>query len=139
MTPTAILEVDLAAIVDNWRGLGARHPTGPVAGVVKANAYGLGAARVVPALYAAGCRHFFVAKLAEAMAIRALAPDAMLAVLNGLVPGDEADFAASGILPVLGSLGEIETWTTTARRTRPSWTPCRTIMRVSTGSICATS
>jgi alanine racemase len=116
MTPTAILEVDLAAIVDNWRGLGARHPTGPVAGVVKANAYGLGAARVVPALYAAGCRHFFVAKLAEAMAIRALAPDAMLAVLNGLVPGDEADFAASGILPVLGSLGEIETWTTTARR-----------------------
>ena len=45
-----------------------RHPSGPVAGVVKADAYGLGAAAVAPALYAAGCRHFFVALLDEALA-----------------------------------------------------------------------
>ena len=57
------------------------HPSGPVAGVVKADGYGLGARPVAQALYAAGCRHFFVALLDEALEIRQLVPDAMLAVL----------------------------------------------------------
>ena len=42
----AVLEVDLAAIVANWRLLSARHHAGPVAGVVKADAYGLGVRQV---------------------------------------------------------------------------------------------
>ena len=50
--------------------LRARHPSGPVAGVVKADGYGLGARPVAAALYAAGCRHFFVALLDEALAVR---------------------------------------------------------------------
>jgi len=79
--------------------------------VVKADAYGLGAERVAPALYEAGCRHFFVAHLQEALAIRRLVPDAMLAVLNGLWPGDAPVYAEQGILPVLGSVAEIEGWT----------------------------
>ena len=53
-TDGAVLEVDLGSVVANWRTLGALHPSGPVAGVVKANAYGLGADRVAPALFAAG-------------------------------------------------------------------------------------
>ena len=65
----AELSVDLGAVADNWRGLRARHG-GAVAGVVKADAYGLGAAAVAPALHRAGCRHFFVAHLDEALAIR---------------------------------------------------------------------
>jgi alanine racemase len=115
-TPTATLTIDLGAIAANWRALSALHPSGPVAGVVKADAYGLGAAHVVPALLAAGCRHFFVAKLEEALAIRAFIPGAMLAVLNGLAPGDEAVFAAHGVLPVLGSLEEIARWRAMAGR-----------------------
>ncbi|HSU06732.1 MAG TPA: alanine racemase [Acetobacteraceae bacterium] len=111
----AILDIDLAAIVANWRLLTGRHPSGPVAGVVKADAYGLGARAVAPALYAAGCRHFFVALLDEALAIRTLLPGAMLAVLNGLFPGTEADYIASNITPVLGSLAEIDAWTAAAR------------------------
>src|SRR4051812_44821927 len=106
----AELEIDLAAIVANWRDLCRRHPGGPVAGVVKADAYGLGAEFVAPALYAAGCRHFFAAHLQEAVAIRALVPDASVAVLNGLWPGDAPVYAEHGILPVLGSLPEIEAW-----------------------------
>ncbi len=111
----AVLEVDLAAIVANWRSLCARHRSGPVAGVVKADGYGLGARSVAPALYAAGCRHFFVALLDEALAIRDLVPDAMLAVLGGLIPGSEADCIAHDVVPVLGSLGEIDAWTAAAR------------------------
>src|SRR3954454_24763569 len=70
----AILEVDLGAIVANWRRLGRLHPPGPAAAVVKADGYGLGARHVAPALHAAGCRHFFVALLDEALVIRDLAP-----------------------------------------------------------------
>jgi alanine racemase len=105
----AILEVDLAAIVANWRDLRARHQ-GAVAAVLKADAYGLGAAEVAPALLAAGCRHFFVALLDEALVIRHLVPGAMLAVLNGMVPGTEAIYHSQGIDPVLGSLDELARW-----------------------------
>jgi alanine racemase len=112
----AVLEIDLAAIAANWRFLRARHPSGPVAGVVKANAYGLGAAAVVPALHAAGCRHFFVAHLHEALAIREFAPASLIGVLNGLIPGTEPDYVAHGLTPVLGSLAEIDAWSAEARR-----------------------
>ena len=107
---TATLIVDVGAVVANWRMLSALHSAGAVAGVVKADAYGLGAVRIVPALRSAGCRHFFVAHLSEALAIRPLVPDAMVAVLNGMDPGSEGDYIAHGITPVLGSLAEIARW-----------------------------
>jgi alanine racemase len=119
--PLARLEIDLSAITANWRALAERHGSGPVAGVVKADGYGLGAQRVAPALHAAGCRHFFTAHLAEAIAIRPSLmqpglPGAMLAVLNGMPAGSEAAFLAHGILPVLGTPGEIVRWSALARR-----------------------
>jgi alanine racemase len=113
----AILEVDLGAVVANWRLLRALHPSGPVAGVVKADGYGLGARPIATALHAAGCRHFFVALLDEALAIRDRVRDAMVAVLGGVIPGSEADYLAHDIVPVLGSLAEIDAWTRTARAT----------------------
>ncbi|HST75557.1 MAG TPA: alanine racemase [Acetobacteraceae bacterium] len=112
----ARLEIDLDAIAANWRFLRDRHPSGAVAGVVKADGYGLGARQVAARLYREGCRHFFVAHFAEARAIRDLLPDAMLAVLNGLIPGTEAEYTATGILPVLGSLAEVGAWSAAARR-----------------------
>lgn len=118
MTPTGptVLEIDLDAVAANWRALAARHPSGPVAGVVKADAYGLGASLVVPRLCREGCRHFFTAHLAEAVAIRALAPGATIAVLNGLWPEQAGEYVAWDLLPVLGSLGEIDAWAAQARR-----------------------
>ncbi|MBV9755459.1 MAG: alanine racemase [Alphaproteobacteria bacterium] len=113
----ATLEIDPGAVVDNWRLLCRRHPGGAVAAVVKADAYGLGARAVVPALVAAGCGHFFVASLDEALAVRDLAPGAVLAVFNGAAPGSEPEFAARGITPVLNSLAQIDAWAALARRT----------------------
>jgi alanine racemase len=112
----AVLEIDLAAIVANWQMLCTRHQAGPVAGVVKADAYGLGARQVAPALHAAGCRHFFVALLEEALLIRSLVPGALVGVLNGLTPGSEADFVVHHLTPVLGSLAEVDRWTAAARQ-----------------------
>ena len=105
MDPSAILHIDLAAIVENWRLLAARAAPGAVAGVVKANAYGLGADKVAPALRAAGCRHFFVAHLAEGIALReTLGSGPVIAVLNGFAPGADSDAA---LVPVLNSLGDV--------------------------------
>lgn len=112
----ARLEIDLSAIVANWRILRQHHPSGPVAGVVKADAYGLGAAHVAPALHAAGCVHFFVAMLDEAMALRDCVPGAMLAVLGGPEPGSESEYVRKNITPVLNSLAEIDAWAAAARR-----------------------
>ncbi|HET6182717.1 MAG TPA: alanine racemase [Acetobacteraceae bacterium] len=112
----ATLEIDLGGIVANWRALCAAHPSGKVAAVVKADAYGLGALAVVPALHAAGCRHFFTALPAEALAISDHAPGALIGVLNGLLPGAAADYAAGGLVPALGSLAEIDAWAAEARR-----------------------
>jgi len=86
--------------------------------VVKANGYSLGAEQISKRLNAAGCQNFFLAHLSEAMALRSIVPDAMLAVLNGVLPGDEAAFADGGIAPVLGSLDEIDRWTALARSRR---------------------
>lgn len=110
----AVLEVDLGAVVANWRDLVVRVG-GDVAGVVKADAYGLGAVQVAGALFGAGCRHFFVAHVNEAVAIREVVPGAMLAVLNGLWPGTEHLYVRHGLRPVLGSLGEIEAWSAAAQ------------------------
>jgi alanine racemase len=109
-TETAILDIDLPAIVANWRMLQERHPSGPVAAVIKGDGYGLGARPVAAALYGAGCRHFFVAYLDEALAVRDLIKGAMLAVLSGLIPGTEAAYIANDLTPVLGSLDEIARW-----------------------------
>lgn len=128
--PAAVLRIDLSAVVANWRALASRHSGGPVAGVVKADAYGLGAARVAPALHSAGCRHFFTAHLAEALALRPLLPGVMLAVLNGLLPGTEAICRARDITPVLGSLTEIALWRGEAAR---AGTALPAILHIDTG------
>lgn len=112
-----VLTIDLAALRHNYSAI-ARHiaPT-RAAAVVKADAYGLGASRVAPAFYDAGCRDFFVAHLGEAIALKPfLQPDATLYVLNGLQPGTEEACARDGILPVLNSLEQIENWGALAAR-----------------------
>lgn len=113
----ALLSIDLDALCDNWRSLRARLATATCGAVVKADAYGLGAAQVAPALYRAGCRHFFVAHLNEGIALRpALPDDATLYVLHGAHPGAEGEFVRHGLLPVLNSLPQVEAWQALASR-----------------------
>lgn len=111
--PAAVLAVDLAAIAANWRDLAARHAPGEVAGVVKADAYGLGAAQVARALRDAGCRTFFVAQLAEGVAVRAaIGHGPAIVVLNGFPPGADGDAA---LWPALNSLADVDAWADSAR------------------------
>ena len=109
----AVLTIDLPAIVANWKDMAARGAPGAVAGVVKADGYGLGATEVGRALRAAGCRHFFVAQLREGIALReAIGPGPMIAVLGGFRPGEDGDAA---LTPVLNSLGDVAAHGATGR------------------------
>lgn len=107
----ALLTIDLGAVCDNWRTLRGMLDGATCAAVVKADAYGLGALKVAPALYLSGCRHFFVAHLTEGMALRAaLAADAIIYVLHGAHPGAERAFVTHQLIPVLNSLAQLAAW-----------------------------
>ncbi|MGK9234184.1 alanine racemase [Inquilinus limosus] len=113
----ATLTVDLGAIRENYRALRRRLGRTICAGVVKADAYGLGADRVAPVLAAEGCRHFFVAHLEEGVALRPHVPEAAeVFVLHGPMPGCEETALAHNLIPVLNSLEQVEGWTALARR-----------------------
>jgi alanine racemase len=104
-----ILTIDLSAIVANWRALGARAGNAVCAAVVKADAYGCGIEPVVGALAQAGCRTFFVANLTEARRVRAVAADAAVYVLNGLMPAT-ARYLQGDLRPVIASWAEWDEW-----------------------------
>jgi alanine racemase len=114
-----ILTIDLAAIVANWRALGSRAAPAECAAVVKADGYGCGIEPVAGALAAAGCRTFFVANLAEARRLRAVAPEAIVYALNGLLPGTAPAYADANLRPVIGSRVELDEWT--AFRAASGW------------------
>lgn len=115
----SVLTIDLDAIAQNYRDLRLTHLSrGTCAAVVKADAYGLGARRVAPALYEAGCRAFYVAHLGEAVAVREALQDpaASVYVLGGLFANEIAEFRHAGIVPVLNDLDQIELWSGEARK-----------------------
>ncbi len=106
-----VLTIDLDALAGNYRIVAARAAPVPVAGVVKADGYGLGAAIVAQTLAQVGCDTFFVAVTNEAVALRPmLAAEARLFVLNGVAPGDGNALIAADAIPVLNSTGDIARW-----------------------------
>jgi len=109
VTATARLTISLSSLSDNYRRLN-RHATGDVAAVVKANAYGLGLKPVATSLWQCGCREFFVATLAEGIALRAVLGEAIIYVLSGAVAGTVATFVTHGVIPVLNTPSQVVAW-----------------------------
>lgn len=112
----AVLVIDLAALVANWRDMAARAGGAECAAVVKANGYGLGDVAVATALWNAGARSFFVADIEAGVRVRTALPDARVIVLHGVPAGTEAEIAAMRLTPALSSLGEISRWRDHAHR-----------------------
>jgi alanine racemase len=104
------LTIDLAAIEANWRTLVRELRTVECAGVVKANAYGLGLEPVTATLAKAGCKTFFVADMAEARAVRSRAPDATIYVLDGFTTDWGDAFLEINARPVINSTTELAEW-----------------------------
>src|SRR5262245_26152445 len=102
--------IDIGAIIANWR-MFSRRAGSKAAGVVKADAYGLGAARIAPALARAGCTRFYVAWPHEGVALRGvLGAGPEIAVFHGPSRDTLQDFSAHDLEPVLNSLDQAALW-----------------------------
>ena len=111
-TALTILKIDLAALRDNIthiQRLVGKHTQ--VAGVVKANAYGLGLAEIARVHQACGTRRFFVATPDEGIALRAvLGAGPEIAILGGVFPGMQPDYVEHRLIPVLNTLESMQGW-----------------------------
>ena len=79
--------------------------------MVKADAYGVGVAEAVPALWDAGCRTFFVALPEEGVRVRAAAPQATIYVLAGFFADAAEIYRAADLRPVLNRPDDLSRWT----------------------------
>jgi alanine racemase len=125
---SARLTVDLAALKTNYGVLKTLRHSTEIAGVVKADAYGLGVERVAPALAEAGCRIFFTALTKEAIDLAELFQGGQqkVCVLNGPAPHEVDLFHKHNLIPVLNTLDQIALW-----QWQGKGTPC--ILHVDTG------
>lgn len=101
----AWIEVDLDALATNARLL--RTAVGPgveLIAVIKANAYGAGAAAVAPALEVAGVERFAVVWVSEAVALRRAGVTRPVIVLGHAFPEDAAAAVANDITLTVDSL-----------------------------------
>src|SRR5579859_385846 len=104
------IEVDLDAVADNVRALqAAAQPRAGVTAVVKAQAYGMGAAVVANAAVQAGARGAAVARIGEARRLRSAGFGMPILLLGGLDAADCAEVVASRLTP------SISDWPTAQR------------------------
>ena len=103
----SVLTIDLGAICANWRALAAMND-GETAAVVKANAYGLGAAKVAKALANEGARTFFVAQAEEGVSLRdALGSGPKICVFGGHMDGDADLIRQANLVPMINSIDQM--------------------------------
>ena len=105
----SFLNIDLDAIVANWRALDAKSADSvETAAVVKADAYGCGAPVVGKALQKAGATRFFVALPSEGAILRkALGPEPKIYVFSGLMAGDLDVIKAANLIPTINSADQL--------------------------------
>lgn len=114
MERRVVVEIDLKALVRNYRKIAAHVKPAKVLCVLKANAYGLGVADYAKALASAGCTMFGVAEPYEALELlRVLAPArssvnsrktgaAEVQMLSSVLPDEVEPMVKAGvILPVI--------------------------------------
>lgn len=110
MLAPATLAVDLNAIAHNFHTLG-KVSGAPVHPVVKADGYGLGAAAVARRLMAEGARTFFVARLAEGVALRqALGAEPVIHVLDGCHGDAATTLKAADLRPIINHGEQLRAW-----------------------------
>jgi len=131
-----IVTIDLDAVMANWRHLDAlSKPQCKTSAVIKADAYGMGAAIIGPHLAAAGCTIFFVMSAHEGASLRVALGDAGFAqcgifVFAGLQQGQEDIFLDYALMPVINDTSQLARVSMMAR-TRNTMIP--TALHLDTG------
>jgi alanine racemase len=101
--PTHI-EIDLDALRHNFQQARLQAAGRQILAVVKADAYGHGAAHVAPALQRAGADRFGVAIVEEGIELRQAGIELPILVLGGIYPGQEEDLLRHRLTPALYDL-----------------------------------
>ncbi len=115
-TASAWLDIDLDALAANYRFFqDITSDQCHVAGILKADAYGIGMQKALAVFENMQCPFYFVATLGEALALRGLTAKPV-AVLDGLFTGAEDLYIHHNLLPVLNGLDDIMRWNACARR-----------------------
>ena len=121
--------VDLAALAGNYRAIGSATAA-EVAGVVKADGYGLGVSGIARALYEAGCRTFFTAFASEAVELRRVLDDVEIFVLMPRAGGEAHLLHEHRLIPCLFDLDGVDRWIGSAAA---HGAPGRAALHVETG------
>lgn len=105
----ARLRVDREALAANYRRFRAAV-AGDCGAVVKADGYGLGVEQTARVFEGLGCRHFFVATAAEALALRKVLRNGVVYVLEGALPDSARSLAEAGLVPVVNHEDQLAAW-----------------------------
>lgn len=106
-----VLEINLNNLLENYKSLQKMAGNAVAAAVVKDDAYGIGASRVVEKLYnEAGCRNFFTAYGYEGAEVRKIAKDANIFVLQGMGEDEIEVFKENKLTPVVFSMDSYKIW-----------------------------
>jgi len=127
---STLITIDLDALTENFRWYGEQARPATCAAVVKADAYGLGVARIAQTLHRAGCSQFFAATHREGMQLRALLPDAAVYVFEGVTTETADLFVEHNLVPVLIAEDQGAAW---AQRARQAGRPLPAIIDIDTG------
>ncbi|MEE8455094.1 MAG: alanine racemase [Limibaculum sp.] len=125
-----MLTIDCGAVAANYRQLRTQLGKARCGAVVKADAYGLGMAKIAPALAAAGCEDFFVALIHEGVALRALLPQARIYVFDGADGAGAGALLEHGLIPALNDPGQIAAY---ARAAGATGTSAPALLNIDTG------
>ena len=114
--------MDLGALGENLRQVRKAAPGAGVVPMLKADAYGLGAAQVLRAVLAetapqGGPWAIGVAAVAEGEALRALGWAGRVLVCAPIAPGEERRAALAGLTPAISGLDALDRWAAAARDT----------------------
>ena len=127
-------KVSRSALLSNYQVLRAQaqQADAAVIAVIKANAYGHGAASAFAALASSGCAWFAVTSVEEALALEPRPPDSRMLVLSGLYAGEAAEAVRCGFTPVLCSVEQIA-WLADAVVHSPKQSPSPFHLEIDTG------
>jgi alanine racemase len=102
------LNINLVALKRNYILLQNKVKPARCSVVIKANAYGLGSAKIFTTLIEAGCHDFFVATIAEALELRELNDAVNIYVFHGIKQNETDIFLKNSIIPVVNSLEQMD-------------------------------
>jgi alanine racemase len=112
----AWVEVELSALRANYDTVRRAAPAAGLLPMIKADAYGLGAARVVRTLEPLGPWGYGVATAAEGLGLRELGVTRPILVASPLPAGDVDAAAAAGLTASISSMAGLDAWAAAAER-----------------------